>query len=126
LSTGQRRRLGLALALAGDPELLFLDEPTLGFDPEARRDAWYALRRLADEGTTIVLATNVMEEAQALAHRVAVIVSGRIVASGTPLEVVGMRAPGTSVRLRLPAGGPALPAELTRSMASARDGVLEL
>lgn len=126
LSAGQRRRLELALALAGDPELVFLDEPTTGFDPDARRSAWEAIRRLAALGKTVVLTTNVMEEAQALADRIAVIVAGRIVAQGTPLEVVGARGAGSAVRFRLPQGGPALPPELMRYVATVRDDVLEM
>ncbi len=126
LSAGQRRRLELALALAGDPELVFLDEPTTGFDPHARLAAWDAIRRLTARGTTVVLTTNVMDEAQALADRVAIIVAGRIVAHGTPLDVVGARGPGSAIRFRLPEGGPALPPELTRMIASSRDDVLEL
>jgi len=87
LSGGQRRRLDLALALVGRPELLFLDEPTTGFDPEARRRAWQTIKALADDGTTVFLTTHFMDEAQALADRVAVMARGRIVASGTPDEL---------------------------------------
>ena len=86
LSGGQKRRLDLALGLIGGPELLFLDEPTTGFDPNARRDAWQIVRDLRGEGTTILLTTHYMEEAQALADRVAVISGGRIVAAGTPAD----------------------------------------
>ncbi|MER5256342.1 MULTISPECIES: ABC transporter ATP-binding protein [unclassified Streptomyces] len=84
LSGGQRRRLDVALGVIGDPELLLLDEPTTGFDPAARRQFWSLIRRLADEGTTIVLTTHYLEEAEALAHRLAVIAGGRVVAEGEP------------------------------------------
>ncbi|GGV46805.1 ABC transporter [Streptomyces longisporoflavus] len=84
LSGGQRRRLDVALGVIGDPGLLLLDEPTTGFDPAARRQFWGLLRRLADEGTTIVLTTHYLEEAEALAHRLAVIAAGRVVAEGEP------------------------------------------
>jgi ABC-2 type transport system ATP-binding protein len=84
LSGGQRRRLDVALALVGDPELLFLDEPTTGFDPAARRAMWELVRSLRANGTTIVLTTHYMEEAEYLADRIAVIADGEIVAEGTP------------------------------------------
>jgi ABC-2 type transport system ATP-binding protein len=84
LSGGQRRRLDVALALVGDPELLFLDEPTTGFDPASRRAMWELVRSLPAKGTTIVLTTHYMEEAERLADRIAVIADGEIVAEGTP------------------------------------------
>jgi ABC-2 type transport system ATP-binding protein len=84
LSGGQLRRLDMAVALAGDPDLLFLDEPTTGFDPSARRDAWEVVKNLASLGKTVLLTTHYMDEAQYLASRVAVISGGRIVAEGTP------------------------------------------
>ncbi|MGH4030562.1 ABC transporter ATP-binding protein [Actinomycetota bacterium Odt1-20B] len=87
LSGGQRRRLDVALGVIGDPELLLLDEPTTGFDPAARRQFWELIRLLADEGTTIVLTTHYLEEAEALAHRLAVIAAGRVLAEGTPEEL---------------------------------------
>ncbi len=87
LSGGQRRRLDLALALVGDPELIFLDEPTTGFDPAARRTAWNVLRQLKDLGKTVLLTTHYLEEAQELADRVAIVKDGRIVAEGPPSEV---------------------------------------
>ncbi len=90
LSGGQQRRLDVALALIGDPQLVFLDEPTTGFDPAARRAAWSMISALRDLGKTIVLTTHYMEEAEALADRIAIIVDGRIVASGTP-ETIGGR-----------------------------------
>src|SRR5579863_7321054 len=90
LSGGQLRRLDMAVALAGDPDLLFLDEPTTGFDPSARRDAWEVVKNLASLGKTVLLTTHYMDEAQYLADRVAVIAAGRIVAEGTP-DTLGNR-----------------------------------
>jgi ABC-2 type transport system ATP-binding protein len=84
LSGGQRRRLDLALGIAGDPELIFLDEPTTGFDPGARRRSWELIRHLRALGKTILLTTHYMEEAQVLADRVVVLAGGRVVAEGTP------------------------------------------
>jgi ABC-2 type transport system ATP-binding protein len=84
LSGGQRRRLDLALGIAGDPELLFLDEPTTGFDPSARRQAWELIGRLREGGTTILLTTHYMEEAQVLADRVVVLGHGRVIADAEP------------------------------------------
>ncbi len=104
LSGGQKRRLDLALGLIGDPELLFLDEPTTGFDPSARQDAWQVVRGLREAGTTIVLTTHYMEEAQALADRVAVIADGQIVAEGTPATLGGRDSARTRIRFALPAG----------------------
>jgi ABC-2 type transport system ATP-binding protein len=87
LSGGQLRRLDLALALVGDPELMFLDEPTTGFDPEARRGAWETVRRLRDLGKTVLLTTHYLDEAQALADRVAIVKDGRVLAIGAPREL---------------------------------------
>jgi ABC-2 type transport system ATP-binding protein len=97
LSGGQQRRLDLALALVGDPELIFLDEPTTGFDPAARRTAWGAIRSLRDLGKTVVLTTHYLDEAQELSDRVAIIKDGRILAIGTPAEL-GV---GTAQRVRV-------------------------
>ena len=94
LSGGQLRRLDLALALVGDPELIFLDEPTTGFDPAARRAAWDTIRSLKELGKTVLLTTHYLDEAQALADRVAIIKDGRIVISGAPNEL-GADASGT-------------------------------
>ena len=103
LSGGQRRRLDLALGLVGDPELLFLDEPTTGFDPSARRRAWDLVEGLRAEGTTVLLTTHYMDEAEHLADRVGIVVQGRLVALGTPAELgAGQRA--AVVSFRLPAG----------------------
>jgi ABC-2 type transport system ATP-binding protein len=87
LSGGELRRLDFALALIGDPELMFLDEPTTGFDPEARRAAWDTVRSLRDLGKTILLTTHYLEEAQALADRVAIVKDGRVLAVGPPREL---------------------------------------
>ncbi|WP_199549794.1 ABC transporter ATP-binding protein [Streptomyces sp. N35] len=87
LSGGQRRRLDVALGVIGGPELLLLDEPTTGFDPAARRQFWGLIRQLASEGTTILLTTHYLEEAEALADRLAVIAGGRITAEGTPADL---------------------------------------
>jgi ABC-2 type transport system ATP-binding protein len=100
LSGGERRRLDLALALLGDPELLFLDEPTTGLDAEVRRETWELVRRLRDQGTTIVLTTHYLDEAEALADRLAIMHRGRIVASGTPAEVTAARP--ARIRFELP------------------------
>ncbi|MBI4932392.1 MAG: ABC transporter ATP-binding protein [Actinobacteria bacterium] len=89
LSGGQQRRLDVAIGVVGRPELLFLDEPTTGFDPEARRHFWDLIRRFREDGTTILLTTHYLEEAEALADRVAVIVRGRIVADSTPATLGG-------------------------------------
>src|SRR3954452_2976845 len=89
LSGGQRRRLDLALGIVGRPSLLFLDEPTTGFDPAARRQAWDLVRDLCSGGTTVLLTTHYLDEAEHLADRVGVLASGRMVAEGTPEELVG-------------------------------------
>ena len=99
LSGGQRRRLDLGLALIGDPELIFLDEPTTGFDPGARRRAWDTIRSLRELGKTILLTTHYLDEVEQLADRVAVLREGSIVASGTVQELVG-EAPATEIRYR--------------------------
>jgi ABC-2 type transport system ATP-binding protein len=99
LSGGQRRRLDLGLALVGDPELIFLDEPTTGFDPHARRQAWETLRSLRSLGKTIVLTTHYLDEAERLADRVAVLRRGEIVAVGPPAELIG-GVPATEIRYR--------------------------
>jgi ABC-2 type transport system ATP-binding protein len=97
LSGGQLRRLDFALALVGDPELIFLDEPTTGFDPEARRQAWDTIRSLRELGKTVLLTTHYLDEAQALADRVAIIKGGRLLAEGAPGELGG----GASQRYRV-------------------------
>ncbi|HSJ34681.1 MAG TPA: ABC transporter permease [Acidimicrobiia bacterium] len=119
LSGGQRRRLDLALGLVGDPDLLFLDEPTTGFDPSARRKAWELIEELRSLGKTILLTTHYMDEAEHLADRVAVIVRGRLVAEGTPSDLAAGDRTGSVLSFRLPAGAdigdlPALNGELVR------------
>jgi ABC-2 type transport system ATP-binding protein len=104
LSGGQRRRLDLALGIAGDPELIFLDEPTTGFDPSARRQAWEVIDGLASLGKTILLTTHYMDEAQNLADRVAVIAAGRIVAEGTPDTIAGRDVSAALVSFKTPDG----------------------
>jgi ABC-2 type transport system ATP-binding protein len=104
LSGGQQRRLDVAIALAGDPELLFLDEPTTGFDPSARHEAWDVVRSLSALGKTVLLTTHYMDEAQQLADRVAVMTAGRVVAEGTPATLGGRDALRATVRYRLPPG----------------------
>jgi ABC-2 type transport system ATP-binding protein len=104
LSGGQRRRLDVALALIGDPELIFLDEPTTGFDPSARRAAWEVIGGLRDLGKTVFLTTHYMEEAERLADRIAVIAAGVIVAEGTPQTLGGRQVGGARISFALPAG----------------------
>ena len=104
LSGGQQRRLDLALGLVGDPELLFLDEPTTGFDPSARRASWEIVRELCSLGKTVLLTTHYMDEAQALASTVAVITRGAIVATGSPDAIAGRDRLATVVSFVAPAG----------------------
>jgi ABC-2 type transport system ATP-binding protein len=111
LSGGQQRRLDVAIGLSGNPELLFLDEPTTGFDPSARRGAWDMVRNLKSLGKTVVLTTHYMDEAENLADRVAIMVQGQIVAQGTPSELV--RGNGsTAIRFRLESRDLRMPAEI--------------
>jgi ABC-2 type transport system ATP-binding protein len=124
LSGGQQRRLHVALALIGDPELLFLDEPTTGFDPAARRGAWDVIAGLRTLGKTVFLTTHYIEEAEVLADRVAIIKAGRIVAEGTPAELAAGRAQ-TSIRFALPAGNVPLPDDLA-TRARTNGGRVEL
>jgi ABC-2 type transport system ATP-binding protein len=104
LSGGQQRRLDVAVALAGDPRLLFLDEPTTGFDPSARRNAWQIVKNLAALGKTVFLTTHYMDEAQYLAAEVAIISGGLIVAKGPPSTLAGRDTAATRIRFRLPPG----------------------
>ena len=121
LSGGQRRRLDLALGIVGNPELLFLDEPTTGFDPAARRRSWEAIKGFAARGTTIVLTTHYLEEAQELADRVMVMARGTIVASGPPDDLGERKAGTTTIRFRI---DPARAGDL--GVESAADGAVEL
>jgi ABC-2 type transport system ATP-binding protein len=104
LSGGQRRRVDVALGIIGQPELVFLDEPTTGFDPEARRQFWEVVRGLAKAGTSVLLTTHYLEEAEALADRVAVINHGRVVASGPPAELGGRQTGLATVSWLAPGG----------------------
>jgi ABC-2 type transport system ATP-binding protein len=125
LSGGQQRRMDVAVALAGDPELLFLDEPTTGFDPAARRGAWEVIRNLRSLGKTIFLTTHYMDEAQVLADEVAIISHGEIVAQGPPGTLGGRDTAATRLRFRLPPDTGELPPSL-RSGAMVTDGAVEL
>jgi ABC-2 type transport system ATP-binding protein len=109
LSGGQQRRLDVGMALVGDPELLFLDEPTTGFDPSARRQAWDVIEGLRELGKTVFLTTHYMDEAQRLADRVAIIAAGEIVASGTPADLGDRESLPTTISYRL--GGEAVSVE---------------
>jgi ABC-2 type transport system ATP-binding protein len=125
LSGGQQRRLDVGIALAGDPQLLFLDEPTTGFDPSARRNAWEVIRNLSQLGKTILLTTHYMDEAQYLADQVAVIAAGVIVAQGPPSSLAGRDSAATVIRFRLPEGAGPLPvadAEVTNGVVELRTG----
>jgi ABC-2 type transport system ATP-binding protein len=109
LSGGQQRRLDVAVALAGDPELLFLDEPTTGFDPNARRNAWEIVKNLTALGKTVFLTTHFMDEAQYLADRVAIIAKGEIVVEGPPDTLAGRDQMMARIRYRVPATSPEPP-----------------
>ena len=111
LSGGQQRRLDVAIGLAGDPELLFLDEPTTGFDPSARRGAWDMVQNLQSLGKTVLLTTHYMDEAEYLADRVAIMAHGEIVAEGTPAELA-KETGGTTIGFRVASGSEAPPGEL--------------
>jgi ABC-2 type transport system ATP-binding protein len=120
LSGGQQRRLELALGLVGDPDLVFLDEPTTGFDPSARRQAWSIVENLASLGKTILLTTHYMDEAQHLADRIAVISAGSIVAEGTPETLGGRQQADATIKFTLPVGTSA--SDLPIQPLSALDG----
>ena len=124
LSGGQKRRLDVGIALAGDPKVLFLDEPTTGFDPSARRHFWEVIKNLANLGKTIFLTTHYMDEAQYLADRVAVISAGQIVAEGDPGTLAGRDRAGTTIRFRLPESA-RLP-EAVSQKATVKGGIVEL
>jgi ABC-2 type transport system ATP-binding protein len=125
LSGGQRRRLDVALALIGDPELIFLDEPTTGFDPSARRAAWSVIEGLRQLGKTVFLTTHYMEEAERLADRIAIIAAGRIIAQGTPRTLGGRDTSEARITFTLPPGITAaaeLPPMLAERAEPQRDG----
>lgn len=127
LSGGQQRRLDLGLGIIGNPELLYLDEPTTGFDPSARRDAWQLIRTLTSGGTTVILTTHYMDEAEALADRVAVIANGSIVATGTPESLGGRDVGDAWIRFRLPPGRSVSELPVGLSARSAGDsGLIEI
>ena len=125
LSGGQQRRLDVAIALAGDPDLLFLDEPTTGFDPAARRGAWDVIRNLRSLGKTILLTTHYMDEAQTLADVVAIVARGEIVARGTPATLGGRDAAATILRFRLPPDAEELPPSI-RDVATESNGLVQV
>jgi ABC-2 type transport system ATP-binding protein len=117
LSGGQRRRVDLGLAIIGQPEMLFLDEPTTGLDPEARRRLWSVIENLTATGTTVLLTTHYLDEAQHLASRVIVLADGRVVADATPDELRAMGGVPV-ISLRLPPGIPPMPSALTQHVAN--------
>ncbi len=125
LGLGERRRLDVALALIGDPQLVFLDEPTTGFDPAARRAAWDVVAGLRDLGVTVVLTTHYMEEAERLADRIYVLVDGAVRAEGTPATLGGRDCAAATIALSQP-GGADLPVALLRRMHATSEGRLEL
>lgn len=124
LSGGQQRRLDVAVGLAGNPELLFLDEPTTGFDPSARRGAWDMVKNLQELGKTILLTTHYMEEAEYLADRVGIMVEGRVVLEGSPQEIAGAGG-ATLIRVRLPDGS-ATPPESLNALNEVGQGAFEI
>ena len=128
LSGGQRRRLEVAIGLIGDPELLFLDEPTTGFDPSARRQSWEVIAELQRRGTTIFLTTHYMDEAEALADRIVVIAGGQIIAEGTPQSLAGRDTRPSTLSFRLTGSGrqAALPEALASRAVANGDGWLHL
>ncbi|HSZ38122.1 MAG TPA: ABC transporter ATP-binding protein [Acidimicrobiales bacterium] len=124
LSGGQQRRLDVGLGIIGNPELMFLDEPTTGLDPSGRRETWELIKRLAADGTTVLLTTHYMDEVEALADRVAVLFGQEIVASGTPASIGGRDVGAVTIRFRLPEGVTA--AELPMAATPADDGHVEI
>jgi ABC-2 type transport system ATP-binding protein len=102
-SGGMRRRLDIAMSLIGNPPVIFLDEPTTGLDPEARIEVWQTVRELAEGGTTVLLTTQYLEEAEQLAHRIAILHQGRIIVNGTQAELRRLLPPGLTSRRNRPA-----------------------
>jgi ABC-2 type transport system ATP-binding protein len=123
LSGGQRRRVDLGIAIIGRPDMLFLDEPTTGLDPEARRRLWVAIENLTAEGATVLLTTHYLDEAQHLASRVIVLADGRVAADATPDELRAMGGVPV-IRFRLPRHAPALPGRLAQYVDPARGELL--
>ena len=123
LSGGQRRRLDVAISLAGDPRILFLDEPTTGFDPGAKRNAWDVITGLATLGKTIFLTSHSMDEVQFLADRVVIIAAGRIIAEGTPESLIGRQSSDTVIRFRPPRPVADMPESLRASIRQDGDSV---
>jgi ABC-2 type transport system ATP-binding protein len=124
LSGGQQRRLDVGLGIIGNPELLFLDEPTTGLDPSGRRDTWDLIRQLAADGTTVLLTTHYMDEVEALADRVAVLADKNIVASGTPNSIGGRDSGAVTIRFMLPEG--VGQADVPAPVRSVNDGLVEI
>ena len=124
LSGGQQRRLDVGLGIVGNPELLFLDEPTTGLDPSGRRDSWELIRRLVAEGTTVLLTTHYMDEVEALADQVAVLNNAQIVATGTPTSLGGRDSGAVTIRFALPDGISA--GDLPVAVHAESDGLVEI
>ena len=126
LSGGQQRRLDVGLGIVGNPELLFLDEPTTGLDPSGRRETWELIKRLAGAGTTVLLTTHYMDEVEALADRVAVLFGQEIVASGTPGSIGGRDLGAVTIRFRLPDGVVAGELPVPATSVGDDDGLVEI
>jgi ABC-2 type transport system ATP-binding protein len=124
LSGGQQRRLDVGLGIVGNPELLFLDEPTTGLDPSGRRDSWELIRKLVSEGTTVLLTTHYMDEVEALADQVAVLNNAQIVATGTPASLGGRDSGAVTIRFALPDGISA--SDLPVPISAESDGLVEI
>jgi ABC-2 type transport system ATP-binding protein len=124
LSGGQQRRLDVGLGVIGNPQLLFLDEPTTGLDPSGRRDSWDLIRRLAAGGTTVLLTTHYMDEVEALADRVAVLSNGGVVASGTPTSIGGRDSGAVTIRFMMPKG--AVESDVPIAVTSIDNGLVQI
>jgi ABC-2 type transport system ATP-binding protein len=124
LSGGQQRRLDVGLGVIGNPELLFLDEPTTGLDPSGRRDSWDLIRRLAAAGTTVLLTTHYMDEVEALASQVVVLSHGQVVASGSPTSIGGRDSSAVTIRFKLPEG--VAPSDIPVNVTSVANGLVQI
>ena len=124
LSGGQQRRLDVGLGIVGNPELLFLDEPTTGLDPSGRRETWDLVRKLAAGGTTVLLTTHYMDEVEALADQVAVMSRANIVATGTPSSLGGRDSSAATIRFSLPGG--VAPSDLPVAIHAVSEGLVEI